>query len=227
MSTAEHTPHLTRQLDLIPLECLDQAIHIIGCGAIGSFTALALAKMGYTNLDVWDDDTIEIENMNCQFYRHSDVGRLKAEALHDLLADFTDADIGVHTERYEGVAPLPGIVISAVDSMAARQMIWDAHTTRGLATQLVIDPRMGAETALCYAMRPMVQADQTSYAATLYTDAAAVHERCTAKATMYTACMLSGFVAKVVKDFTVTKGSRYPRNMQWSIAENALQVWTC
>lgn len=220
----EH-PHLTRQLDIIPLEVLGLRLTIIGAGAVGSFTTLALAKMGFKDISVWDDDEVTVENMNCQFYRHSDIGKLKANALGDLVQDFTGMAIATCPLRYGPERdPLPGVVVSAVDSMDARRMIWGRHAKQSPATKLVIDPRMGAESALCYAMRPMVAKDCATYEKTLYTDNAAVAEPCTAKATMYTACMLAGFVAKVVKDYAVTRGDRYPRIAQWSITSSALEV---
>ena len=214
--------HLTRQMDIIPVETLGEQITIIGCGAIGSFTALSLAKMGFENIKVFDDDKIEIENMNCQFYRHSDIGKPKAEALKSLVKDFTGVEIEAVTEKYVG-GTFPGIVISAVDNMKARKLIWDNHKDLGVATKFVIDPRMGAEVALLYTMNPMDEEDVADYETTLYTDDAAVQERCTAKATMYTALMLSGLVAKAVKDI-VTKNP-YPRTTTWAIKENAFQAW--
>ena len=60
--------HLIRQFDLIPEDVLGEPITIIGVGAIGSWTTLALAKMGFQNLTVFDDDKVSIENMNSQFY---------------------------------------------------------------------------------------------------------------------------------------------------------------
>lgn len=223
MNTTPLHPHLTRQRDIIPLEVLGQQINIIGAGAIGSCTALALAKMGFGNLNVFDDDKIEVENMNCQFYRHADIGKMKVVALGELIKDFTGEIIEIHPAKYDGKRPLPGIVISAVDSMKARRMIWDAHKERAVSTRLLIDPRMGAESALTYAMRPMSPEDIVSYEKTLYTDEQAAFERCTAKATMYTAFMLSGHVAKIVKDFVT--GVPYSRVTTWSIKGNDFQAW--
>ena len=60
--------HLTRQLDVIPVEILDEPINIIGAGAVGSFTALTLAKMGFAQIAVWDDDVVSEENLNAQFF---------------------------------------------------------------------------------------------------------------------------------------------------------------
>lgn len=217
-------PHLTRQLDIIPLSSLGARINIIGAGAIGSFTALALAKMGFEDITVWDDDKIEVENMNCQFYRQGDIGKPKVQALKELVEEFTGVELYTYNERYTGDRPLQGIVITAVDSMEVRQMIWNAHAGRAPGCKLYVDPRMSSESALCYSMQPMKPKDIESYKKTLYSDANADHERCTAKATMYTACMLSGFVAKVVKDFVC--GDAYPRTTHWDIKANGFQAWS-
>lgn len=215
--------HLTRQYDLLPPEKTDVQINVIGAGAIGSFTVLALAKMGFSQIKVFDFDKIEVENMNCQFYRFSDIGKHKVLALQELVKDFTNVEIEAVADKYEG-GQLPGIVISAVDSMAVRKMIWDNHKELAFQTKFIIDPRMGAETAMLYTMSPTDEADVASYDATLYSDEDAMSERCTAKATMYTACMLSGLVAKSVKDI-VTDGP-YPRNALWSIKDNDLIIHT-
>lgn len=212
--------HLTRQLDIIPISCLGERITIIGAGAVGSFVALSLAKMGFSSITVFDDDTIEVENMNCQFYRHSDIGKPKVVALAELVNDFTGVKIEAINKRYEG-GSFPGIVVSAVDSMAVRKLIWDNHAMKAIATKAVIDPRMGAESALLYVMNPMSDRDIESYSKVLYTDENAVQERCTAKATMYCALMLSGLVAKAVKD--LANSQTYPRITMWSIADNQLQ----
>ena len=214
--------HLTRQLDLIPIEVLGQPITIIGAGAIGSFTALQLAKMGFVDITVFDDDTIEVENMNCQFYRFKDIGKKKVLALKELIKDFTDVTIEAVSARYES-GFFPGIVISAVDSMAVRKLIWDNHKSQSLNTKYIIDPRMGAENAMMYIMSPMREDDIASYEKSLYTDENAVQERCTAKATIYTANLLSGMVSKAVKD--IVTNNAYPRTLIWSIAANDFQAW--
>lgn len=206
--------HLTRQLDIIPVAVLGEPIHIIGAGAVGSFTALALSKMGFADITVFDFDKIEVENMNCQFYRTNDIGTLKVEALQSLVRDFTGVKINVKKKPY-ATGLLDGIVISAVDSMKARRLIWENHKERALATRIIIDPRMGAEFATVYAMNPMNPEDIKSYEKTLHTDEQAERERCTAKSTIYTALLLSGFVSKVVKD--VLTSDRYPRVTNWNI----------
>lgn len=213
--------HLTRQLEIIPLEKLGQPITVIGAGAIGSFAVLSLVKMGFENITVYDFDNVSVENMNCQWFRFSDIDKPKVEALRELIKDFTRAEIEIRNEKFEG-QDLSGIVISAVDSMAVRKTIWKRILDCPNVSYL-IDPRMASEYALAYVMNPHSEKDRATYEKVLYTDEAAVQERCTAKATMYTATMIAGYVAKAVKDL-VTKNP-YARVSHWDIGMNNLQNW--
>jgi len=215
--------HLTRQLEIIPLECLTQKITIIGAGAIGSFAALSLAKMGFADLQVWDFDEVSVENMNCQWYRFADIGKPKVLALEALIKDFTGVEIEARNERYE-TQDLKGILITAVDSMAVRKQIFERLKAGNYGVNWLIDPRMASEAALQYVINPWDRRDRETYEKVLYTDAHAVAERCTAKATMYTATMIAGYVAKAVKDIVTKKP--YARVTHWNIADNHLQNWT-
>jgi len=216
--------HLTRQLDLIPVEKLGLPIKIVGAGAIGSFAALQLAKTGFTNLEVWDFDTVSVENMSCQFYRFKDIGKPKVVALKDLIKDFTGAEIQVHNEKFRAELEHTGITIVAVDSMKVRKEIWQDIQSKSFMTRFIIDTRMGAEDCLMYTMNPWDSKDKESYEKTLYSDENAVQERCTAKATIYTANLLSGLLTKAVKN--IACGESYPRVSQWSIKHNDLKIWS-
>ena len=214
-------PHLVRQLDILPLEKLSEPITIIGAGAVGSFTALALAKMGFHHLTVIDPDKLEPENMNCQFYPIGLIGQPKVMALKEMIGAFADIEISTREEKYER-GRFQGIVISAVDNMETRKRIWEEHK-ESEGTKLVVDPRMGAEQGLLYAMNPNALRDMKSYEKTLYTDENAVTEKCTAKSTMYTVLILSGMVAKVVKDVVTNKP--YQRVSMLGIADNEYQIY--
>jgi hypothetical protein len=208
--------HLLRQLDLIPIKCLDEKITIIGAGAIGSFTALSLVKMGFTNLTVFDDDKIDVENLNCQFFRHSDIGKPKVVALQELIHDFTGNTIEIVNDRWNGTI-LDGIIIAAVDSMEVRKSLFDTHYKKGFNTKLIIDPRMGAETSILASYSPLKIEEGEKYSKTLYSDSEAIQERCTAKSTMYCVLGLSGMVCSLVK--AVVTGNDYPRWKVYDIAK--------
>jgi molybdopterin/thiamine biosynthesis adenylyltransferase len=210
--------HLTRQLDLIPVDILEEPITIIGAGAIGSFTCLALAKMGFSNITVIDFDKIDVVNMNCQFFRFKDIGKFKVDALRDLVKEFTNVEIVSRNERYES-GTFRGIIISCVDNMEVRKTIWNNHKEISVGTKLVIDPRMAIEDVLCYAMNPMDPKDIESYDKSLYSDENAVQERCTAKSVMFTVLSISGHVAKILKDKLTEMP--YARTTMWSIKNNA------
>lgn len=214
--------HLTRQFDLIPLSCLSTPITVIGSGAIGSLAALQLAKMGFCNIRCFDFDKVDVENMNCQFYRFKDIGKPKVHALRELIHDFTGTEIEATNERYTGEETFAGIVISAVDSMEGRKKIWEAHL-ESPSTIAVLDARMGAEQAMFFAMRPMDDGDREAYPKSLYSDQDAVQEPCTAKAVMYTAAMISGLVAKTAKDLAA--GFRYTRTATWQIKLSQFTGW--
>lgn len=207
---------LMRQLDVLPIEMLSERINVIGAGAIGSFVTLSLAKMGFSNITVYDDDVIETENMNCQFYPLPEIGNSKVEALRKVVEIFTGTKIEWVNKKYTGGA-LPGTVISAVDKMSVRKLIWSESLLHP-ETTLIIDPRMSAEDAALYCYSPLLENDRLCYEKTLYSDEEAVVERCTAKATMYTVLLLSGLVCKAVKDKVMNK--KPTKLVLWNVGEN-------
>jgi len=217
--------HLTRQKDLIDSTKLSKRITVIGSGAIGSFATLQLAKMGATNIMVVDCDMVSVENMNCQFYRFKDIGLKKVDALKALVHDFTGLHIQTLHQKLtkDNLPSISGIVLLCVDSMESRRELFYAIQEKCPTVTHVIDSRMGAEDCLMYVMNPQDKKDAESYEKTLYTNDQAVAERCTAKATIYTANMLSGLVAKAVKNIIMSE--TYPRTANWSIKHNAFQAW--
>ncbi|MHA2065197.1 MAG: ThiF family adenylyltransferase [Candidatus Thorarchaeota archaeon] len=212
--------HLTRQSDLIPAEVLQTKINVVGAGAIGSFATLALAKMGFDTITVFDDDVVDDMNMNCQFFRLSDIGSTKVGALRSLVKDFTDTDIRPSNQRILSHFALSGVVISAVDSMQARKDIFQAAQA-GKARYL-IDPRMGAEYARLNTVDLKSEDERKIYQSTLYSDREAAQERCTARSTIYTVNMLAGYVAKVVKNLACEQA--FPAEVHWSIKNDDMLV---
>lgn len=210
--------HLTRQADIIPDAVRSVPITIIGAGAIGSFTALSLAKAGFTNMTVYDFDTVDVVNLSSQFYRHTDIGKPKVQALKELIYDFTGESITVHNAPWYGSLhghTLEGIVIAAADCMKVRKDIFETCTTIALNVKYLIDPRMSAETLSLYALDPRDKEQAARYAKTLYTNEEAVQERCTAKATIYTVNLLAGLVVKTLKNMQLAQA--YPSVTHWSV----------
>lgn len=205
--------YMTRHKDIIPIESCSKRICIIGAGAIGSHTAMGLARMGFLNLFVVDFDEVEEFNMNSQGYMPEDIGKLKVEALAKKIHDFSGVQIERSTEPYTGGRLNCDIIISAVDSMMVRKKIWEDNKN----VPLLIDPRMSAERAMLLTTTP----GDTAYSKSLYTDDEAEQEKCTAKATVYTAMLISGLVCKIVKDFALKQ--KYTQTVLWDISVNQYQ----
>lgn len=189
-----------RQQDLVDGgELASLSVVVIGVGAVGSFTALSLAKMGVERLTIFDCDKVEAHNLPNQFYRLLDLGRPKVEALRDIIRDYAGIEIEVHQEKYLN-QPLKGVVIVAVDSMDERTKIWRA-VKKFAGVGLLIDARMGAEVAQLHTINPLF--DVADYERTLYPSSEAFQEPCTRKAIIYTAmgiaCMICGEVKKYVQ----------------------------
>ncbi len=188
----------SRQSDLVDIEALETPITLIGCGGIGSFTALALAKMGCFHLTVYDDDLVEGQNIPNQLFRLGDVGQLKVERLADIIKSFTGTGIDVRPERVVNQR-LQGIVVSGVDSMEARRRIWDRSIRFKAGVAAYIDARMGAEVSRIYTVRPADPDHVRFYERTLYSDDEALHIPCTAQAIVYTNFGIASLVAGQVK----------------------------
>jgi ThiF family len=203
-------PDYWRQLDLVTPDELKLPITLVGAGGIGSPTALALAKMGCSHLTVYDPDLVEPHNLPNQFYRLEDSARPKVEALRELIWAFTGLEI-VSIQETVSQQRFSGIVISGVDSMSARQAIWQGAIRYHSNVELYIDARMGAEVCRIYSVRPSDPEDVRAYELTLYDDDQATDDACTAQAIIYNVLSIAGLIANQVKKYA--KGERLDREV--------------
>ncbi len=190
-----------RQLDVLDVPRLARTpITVIGAGAVGSFTVLALAKSGAECITVYDDDLIEAHNLPNQWYRLTDLGRPKVQALKALVLEMTGVDIKVVQERFRGDGASE-VTICAVDSMDVRIALWRALHPR---PAMWVDARMGAEVGkvMC------VGAFGSWYEETLHPSSEAYRAPCTARATMYCASGLAAFIAGQVANYASDRPTR-------------------
>ncbi len=202
----DHTRHIAI-FDAAPL-----SISLVGAGGIGAMTALMLAKMGVGDLVIYDGDVISPENLPTQLHRLETEGEPKVDALAKTLALFSD-DTRVYPVDGDVVIngePLGGkIVISGVDSIAARKVIWDRVRAGHAAWYL--DARMSAEEFHLYAVdlndplkvakyEKMISAEDDSRIAEI---------ACTQKATFYCAAMASGHIGSAVRKIATAHKPAY------------------
>ena len=188
-----------RQQELVNQEKLANLhIAIVGCGAVGSFTALSLCKMGVGQLTLIDGDKVSVENLPNQFYRDGDLGKKKVDACSDLIRQF-DGQISMITLARPFIKQKleADIVISAVDSMDVRKRIW-ASVSSNRSARLLIDPRMAARVIQVYSVFPGEPSSCKKYEQTLVDDSETLDERCTAKSIIYSVLPLAGLICRQV-----------------------------
>jgi hypothetical protein len=185
-----------RQLDILPPEKLAFPLVVIGAGAIGSAAVVTLAKMGCSDVTVWDDDLLEEVNVPNQLCKASAVGSPKVEALKELVEELTGTTIRAEHREYQGQR-LQGVVIAAVDSMGVRKAIWK-RVRLNFQVPLFLDARMGAEFARLYALRPTDLDAVGFYETNLYSSEEAEPLPCSGRSIAYCPTVVGGMIAALI-----------------------------
>ena len=172
------------------------SIHIVGVGAIGSFVALALGKMGCKNLTIWDPDKLEDHNFANQMYPISALNKRKVEACSEMVRDFSGEIVTAKYGKFSN-SSYTDIVICCVDSMETRKAIFNSWKNRSHG--IFIDARMGGQFYRIYAIKNNWTGRYEEYERTLYSDENAVQERCGSKSIIYTVMGVAADVCNIVR----------------------------
>lgn len=168
-------------------------VDIIGCGATGSRIALSLAKLGVINLHLWDFDHVEEHNIANQIFGRGDVGKLKVEALAEIIKVQTGTEPTIHNEKVDGTQPLGEYVFVLTDTMASRKEIWERGIRYRHLIKLMVETRMGANEGRIYCVNPTSLPDIEKWEGTLYGDDVADVSLCGSQITVGpTAELVSG-----------------------------------
>ncbi|HNV61446.1 MAG TPA: ThiF family adenylyltransferase [Candidatus Cloacimonas acidaminovorans] len=186
-----------RQLDIVNPELLGLPIHIIGCGGIGSWTALVLAKMGCNNISVYDDDIVEDHNVASQFFKESQLEMKKVDALSENVLEQSGIRLSRHENKDEeliGVEPTEDaeLVILALDSMAERIRLGELYKDRNL---YIIDGRMGGTQVEIYTRKA------SEYLGTTVDPETIVPDICTARSICFNCVTIGGLIGNFVRMF--------------------------
>lgn len=184
-------------------------VMIVGCGAVGSFVAISLAKMGLVNFTLYDGDEIEEHNLPNQFFGEKDLGRNKALATSEYMQNFNRfAQIICNSENWAGQIVDAEIVISGTDKMSVRKELFE-KTLKG-KSQLFIDCRMGGLQGQVYCIDLEDKEQVENYRKTLFNDGEAVPVRCTERSILFTVLGISSVVCnQLMKAFREEKISNY------------------
>ena len=190
------TLNITRHMELFNPHRFDHPVTIIGAGATGSWLALMLAKLGITNIAVWDFDVVKEHNIPNQAYSYANydsedlygfINMPKVEALQEIIRAHTGADkyITVYNQAFTNQR-LAGIVFLMVDSMAERKRIWESSIRMKPNVKLLVEPRMGLDMGRIYNVIPTDLNHVQAWEDTLYDDDTAEVSACGASMSVIT-----------------------------------------
>lgn len=200
-----HQLDISRHMQLFDPNKFEHGVTIIGAGATGSWLALALAKLGITDITVYDYDVVEEHNIPNQVYfqfgyhQHGlapatltpelgDVGKQKVVALQEMIEMATGASITIKNEKFTDQR-LSGVVFLMVDSMEQRKLIWEKAIKLKPNVKLLVEPRMGLDVGRVYNVEPMNMTHIKEYEDTYYGDDVAEVSACGASQTVITTAM--------------------------------------
>lgn len=119
------------------------SVGIAGAGGIGSNIAAILVRAGVGKLIITDFDSVELPNLNRQFYFQDQVGYPKVEALHRSLELINpDAEIETHKRIIDAqnacsIYSECDILVEALDSEEAKVMLLESWLS-GLSGRPVV-----------------------------------------------------------------------------------------
>lgn len=201
---AEWFPHLHKR-----------DIMVLGQGGIGSWVTLLLGRIG-ANLYTFDMDRYESHNMTGQLVRQEDVGKLKTEALQQIVAQFSpDCQISIFG-RYEEDSMSNDIVICGFDNMAARKLAftkWRHHVENDAADKskcFFQDGRLNSEQLQIFNIPGDKPERMDEYEKDyLFEDSEVAEVECSFKQTSHCAAMIGGHMVAFITNW-VTNSEATP-----------------
>jgi len=175
---------------------MNKQVCLVGTGSVGSFTALALAKMGVKLTKVYDNDIIEPHNIPNQFFRLKDVKKKKTSAIKELVKDFSGIEIKTGGLVTFNTAFSEEIIISAVDSMNARKIIWEQ--VKESKPEFYIDSRMGGKVFSLFTVNMNAPKEIEVYEKSLVDDSVTAQIPCTEKTIIFNVLGLASFICNQI-----------------------------
>jgi len=181
------TTRFMRNKKLIKQSLLNE-VTIIGAGGVGSALIANCAIMGFSHIHVWDFDILEEHNLSTTMYPEEYLGFKKVDAAEKQALFYNkNTKVHKHAEPWETGKYLSPLTMMAPDNMEVRMSVYTDWylNKRGF----LIDMRMGALTMEIVTASP----EHDNFNNTWKPSADIADEECTAKHTIFTAAVISGF----------------------------------
>ena len=200
-----------RQLDLAnPARFAKENVLIVGAGGIGAASAVCMAKVGFQLLTMMDFDMIEDHNIPNQFLPRK-LGQPKIDGLHELMHVLIPEEQEHGFSYYEArldedtdISPYT-VIVSAVDSMNVRQLLWEKTLEEADGAFIFVDARMGMDTMQLFLVDLLNDDAIDFYYETLFPEEEAEEVPCTSKATMYLSMVIAGMMTNAMTKYFMGK----------------------
>ena len=192
-------------------EIQKQRIILAGCGGIGSWTILQLARMNPAALFMYDDDVVEQANMSGQLYCQDDIGKAKVDAMADMIKSYTTMrNIYAIKDKFTQNSEAGDVMICGFDNMTARRtffIAWNNYVMNKPEEErgkcLYLDGRLSIDTLQVFCITGDNNWAMSEYADKyLFSDAQAEETQCSLKQTTYLACMIGSVIVNLFTNWT-------------------------
>lgn len=192
-----------RQMDFFDPSVYEPKIVQIGAGGLGSWSAIQMAKLGIRDITVYDMDRVEEHNLGSTPYTAAHLGTKKVVALSIIVEEFG------FKPHYRGIPrqykgekfPKADIVISTVDSMDARRLLF--REVKNQKIPFFIDGRIGGENLRVYAIQPGFLPDRLLYQKSLVPNHRVTPLPCTAQQVIDVGWITSSLIVRAVRQWVV------------------------
>jgi hypothetical protein len=122
-------------------------VDILGADRVAVQIALHLAKLGITNIHVWDAGLVLTDDVSAHGYGLNDIGKIRVVALQGLVEKQTATRVTAHERTYtadvedDDDAALGEVVFMTTGDMAYRQSVWSDSLRYKLAVKRFFEVR--------------------------------------------------------------------------------------
>jgi len=165
--------NLSRQEKLVPTNIINEyTLKVFGVGSVGSHFVNVASKTGFKNIEVYDMDIVEEENIAAQAFSFEHLGLNKVEAIADIVKRGANIDIVTyHGQITEDTIITPEantIYCCFFDSFEARKLIFDKIKDYPV---IFVDARIGLFNMRHYLVNCSDEEERKNYAKSLETKA--------------------------------------------------------
>lgn len=215
----EQKLNYSRQEELFDPVTQKFKIIVLGAGSLGSFITLNLAKLGFNDISVYDYDYVEGHNIPNQFFKISDIGKSKVDALKEMIKEFADVDIGALNQKVTKDTVFPTdlniLYILTFDSLKERKMIFDK--LKDVKCE-VIDARSGGEEYDIQVTDTFNEEELERWRKSF--DITPTKLPCGARAIIYTVLSVVSEVCNIAKK--MSNGEDYPRRIMRNMKQYSI-----